>query len=374
MTNFGTIQGDVDLSGGYDKVTTLTNSGTIGGDIHGAYTVLTNTGTILGSLINGSYGGTRQVINSGTIYGDIQLTNGDGDTVTNTGTVLGRVDLGPGDDVYTGGNKTDIVRDDHGADVYNLGAGNDIYLATTKHAGVEDDTVNAGTGIDTYDASAASYRVMVNLDAVERETPGDAWVQANSGVGNEVSGATPGQPHPRDILSDFENVKTGNGFDIIHGSALANVLESGGGDDFVAGYGGNDVLNAGDGNDVLGGGAGKDVLTSGSGFDNFSYTALSDSGVTKATRDVITDFQDGADRIWLNAIDANTTNGPGNDAFTFIGTFTMFTGTAGELRAVWTGAGQLIEADVNGDKIADFSIEILDPTHAIQFTAADFLL
>jgi len=133
------------------------------------------------------------------------------------------------------------------------------------------------------------------------------------------------------------------------------------------------VLIAGDGNDVLTGGAGKDVLTGGTGFDNFSYTALSDSGVTKTTRDLITDFTDGFDRIWLNAIDANT-NLEGNDAFTFIGTFAMFTGTAGELRAMWTGAGQLIEADVNGDKVADFSIEIADPTHAIQFTAADFLL
>ncbi len=59
------------------------------------------------------------------------------------------------------------------------------------------------------------------------------------------------------------------------------------------------------------------------------------------------------------AIDANTQNGAAtNEAFTFIGTNVNWGGVAGELRAIWTATGQIIEGDVNGDRKADFSIFI----------------
>jgi hypothetical protein len=96
------------------------------------------------------------------------------------------------------------------------------------------------------------------------------------------------------------------------------------------------------------------------------------AGRTKATRDLITDFEDGLDEIWLNPIDANTKNGTTNDpldAFTFIGNNVVFTGTPGQLRTYWTANGHIVEGDVNGDKKADFSIEILDPTHASSIQA-----
>jgi hypothetical protein len=117
-------------------------------------------------------------------------------------------------------------------------------------------------------------------------------------------------------------------------------------------------------------------LTGGSGdADFFHYTALSDSGITAATRDLIADFEPGSDKIDLSAIDANTKNAPGtNDAFNFIGTNTPFTGSAGQLHAFWSAIGQIIEGDVNGDKKADFSIEIKDPTHAITLTNTSFFL
>jgi hypothetical protein len=46
-------------------------------------------------------------------------------------------------------------------------------------------------------------------------------------------------------------------------------------------------------------------------------------------------------------------------------------GVAGQLRAYWTATGQVIEGDVNGDRKADFSIEIYDPTHAITLSGVD---
>jgi hypothetical protein len=102
---------------------------------------------------------------------------------------------------------------------------------------------------------------------------------------------------------------------------------------------------------------------------------LSDSGVTAATRDLIADFEQGIDKIELALIDAITTNAAGtDDGFNFIGTNVPFTGTAGQLHAFWSAIGQIIEGDVNGDKKADFSIEIGDPTHAITLTSASFVL
>ena len=56
----------------------------------------------------------------------------------------------------------------------------------------------------------------------------------------------------------------------------------------------------------------------------------------------------------------------------------LFSGVAGQLRSYWTASGHIIEGDVNGDAKADFSIELIDPTHAITLTGvgagADFLL
>jgi hypothetical protein len=104
---------------------------------------------------------------------------------------------------------------------------------------------------------------------------------------------------------------------------------------------------------------------------------LSDSGITAATRDVITDFQQGVNKISLFIIDADKTNPAGtDDAFTFVGTNipTGFSNNPGELHAYWTATGQIVEGDVNGHDKADFSIELQDPLHAITLTSGDFLL
>jgi hypothetical protein len=74
------------------------------------------------------------------------------------------------------------------------------------------------------------------------------------------------------------------------------------------------------------------------------------------------------------AADRSCVGAATNDAFTFIGTNTPFTGTAGQLDAFWSAIGQIIEGDVNGDAKPDFSIEIGDPTHAITLTSASFIL
>ena len=85
--------------------------------------------------------------------------------------------------------------------------------------------------------------------------------------------------------------------------------------------------------------------------------ATSESAVG-ANADRITDFSHAqADRIDLSAIDGNG-GGPGNPAFTFIGSG-LYTGVAGQLRYAVTSPGiTTIAGDVNGDGVSDFHIQL----------------
>jgi len=74
------------------------------------------------------------------------------------------VDLGAGNDTFTGGNDQhgDKVRDHDGADSYSLNGGNDTYFATGNTGTDGVDTVNGGAGRDVYDASGATNAVFTN--------------------------------------------------------------------------------------------------------------------------------------------------------------------------------------------------------------------
>ncbi|HEX8513185.1 MAG TPA: M10 family metallopeptidase C-terminal domain-containing protein [Allosphingosinicella sp.] len=113
---------------------------------------------------------------------------------------------------------------------------------------------------------------------------------------------------------------------------------------------GNDVsnkLNGNGGNDVLDGAKGDDIYTGGAGFDEFRVSEI-------GFNDRITDFTSGVDRIRLSEIDANS-GVAGNQAFTWIGTG-AFTGAAGQLRTYSQGGENYLAGDVNGDGLADFTI------------------
>jgi Ca2+-binding RTX toxin-like protein len=356
VRNSGTINGAVALSGGDD---TVTNFGIIAGNI---------------SLGND----TNRLTNSGTINGDVFADAG-ADRVTDfaivgdvmkSGTITGTVSLGDGNDTFTGGANPESVQDGNGADIVTLGGGNDTYIATGGSAGDGIDIVKGGAGADTYDAAGALAGLnRINLDTAAHDFVIGAFsgtVAANTATGADISGTA------KDTIFGFENVNGSPNDDAIFGSAASNVLSGNNGHDFLSGLGGNDTLIGGTGNDDLFGGLGKDQLTGGPDADTFHYTALSESGITAATRDLIADFEQGSDHIDLQLIDANPL--PGDQAFDFIGNNTPFTGTAGQLHDFWTAIGQVIEGDVNGDKKADFSIEIKDPTHAITLTNASFSL
>ena len=101
-------------------------------------------------------------------------------------------------------------------------------------------------------------------------------------------------------------------------------------------------------------------MTGGADGDTFVFRQGAGKG------DVISDFSHAqGDKIDLSGIDASV-KASGNQAFSFIGA-KDFSGKAGELHYV----DGVVSGDVNGDKNADFLIEIANHHDLV---ASDFIL
>jgi len=136
------------------------------------------------------------------------------------------------------------------------------------------------------------------------------------------------------------------------------------GQDAITGGRFDDSLSGYNGNDTLTGGGGADWLSGGKGADRFVFKSVSDS--RGYNNDVITDFsRSQGDKIDLSKIDAKA-GLAGNQTFTFIGT-AEFSGEKGQLRYDVLESededGRIsytsyVEADVNGDSVADFELTL----------------
>lgn len=447
LNNSGTINGNADVGSGPSNV--INNSGRINGNVLGdvGADTLNNRGVITGNVELSI--GPNKITNSGTIRGNVTCAEG-ADLVTDylvtalgtiSGQILGTVDLGLGNDTFQGGANAEHVLASYGADTVLLGGGDDSYLAGPGGGfGEQNDIVNGGTGIDTYDASLATATVYINLDT---RTHSKVWVNgtnftnsiANSAFGFEISGdSNPDDVNglTRDSLSGFENAVGGSGWDWLWGTAGNNRLLGNAGQDSISGMEGDDFIDGGaDGDQLEGGlgndriyggndadiligdqsngidyykftGAGNDLLDGGAGGDSFFgnggrdtmiagidserdwffYTDKTDSGVTATTRDVIQQFGM-YDLIALGQLDADQRAGAasaGDQAFAltadngragFTAGVAGVAGTVGQIRFQDTAAGMIVWGEVNGDKIADFSI-LVAGVHSLA--ATDFLL
>ena len=175
-------------------------------------------------------------------------------------------------------------------------------------------------------------------------------------AGNDVVDSThtvSGQPLP---TNEEDNINGGNGNDSLAGL---------GGNDTLIGVVGSDTLSGGPGNDTLTGGAGADRLTGGTGSDKFVFNTTAET-----SGDTIVDFHHSeGDHIDLSGIDANLYI-VGNQAFTFIGTQAFHSAPA-ELRYAVTASGVTISGDVDGDGVADFSINVAGVSSLVS---SDFIL
>ncbi|MET3923899.1 CAP domain-containing protein [Devosia sp. 2618] len=253
-----------------------------------------------------------------------------------------------------GSDASDTLVGNKGKNVINGGLGNDKIWGMDGHdklyGDAGNDSIWGGNGNDFIYGGAGN-------DTLRGEAGNDTLY---GDAGNDK------------LYGDAGNDKLygGVGEDRLYGGAGADTLDGGSGNDYLDGGAGNDILLGGAGHDELIGGAGSDFLNGGSGADTFIYQKLSDSGVTSKTRDTIEDFSRAqGDVIDLRALDANEF-AAGNQAFKFVGT-SSFSFTAGELRYVKSADGVVVYGDVNGDGVADFSIQLLDVKSLI---ASDFLL
>lgn len=178
--------------------------------------------------------------------------------------------------------------------------------------------------------------------------------------------------HGDDLLSGGEGDDTisgGDGRDILSGGADSDILAGNGGNDRVFGDAGRDKLQGnagrdqligGNGNDSLIGGSGKDKLIGGKGKDTMAGGGGDDifvfNSVSEIRSDKIRDFKSG-DLVDLSRIDASSATS-GNQAFDFVGD-AGFSGAAGELRYEALTDRLLLQGDVDGDGLADFTIEMM---------------
>jgi len=145
------------------------------------------------------------------------------------------LDGSSGDDVLIGSGGPDRLVGGQGEDILQGGEGDDVLDASDPDwSDAVADAVSGGPGSDTvvYDEAApgGSYDIHVS--------PGAGADDGRAGEGDDVAG-------------DVEHVVTARGNDTIVGTAAANDIDSGAGDDVVTGGGGPDVVDAGPGADEL---------------------------------------------------------------------------------------------------------------------------
>ena len=285
------------------------------------------------------------------------------DNVITGGSGSNRLLGGAGNDTLIGGAAADTLDGGNGADRMIGGGGNDIYFVDNPGDVVVEE---ANGGIDTV-YSTITYTLSANVENLQLY--GTATID---GTGNDGANTIVGN-------GAANRLNGGAGNDVLYGGSGDDVLDGGSGDDTVVGDDGNDTLYGGTGDDVLVGGAGDDILVGGPGSDTLSGGTGADRFVFRpgdldadpAKSDRITDFsRDDGDRIDLSAFDADPTTSK-RDAFTFVGT-AGFSKRAGELRIDTSGAYQVILGDLNGDGVADFTINLSKSAPGLM--ASDFVL
>jgi serralysin len=139
----------------------------------------------------------------------------------------------------------------------------------------------------------------------------------------------------------------------------------------LPGTAGADTITGGTGNEVLFGKGGADTLTGGGGNDRFVYTAASDTGLGTG-HDTITDFFSGllsGDKIDVSRLDADTIT-TGMQNWTFLGSGTPFSGNGAEM--TFNSATNILSFDQAGtiNGAADFEILL---TGVSSLSSADFI-
>jgi Ca2+-binding RTX toxin-like protein len=322
-------------------------------------TGLTITGTAAGETIDATHAPAGQLLPGE--LGDLVFGLGGNDVLAGLG----------GNDTLDGGDGTDRLDGGAGFDTLRGGAANDTYLLGNG----ADLVLDTGGTADQVTTTITRSLLAPGLTTIERLT----LLAGNiNGTGNNLANIIIGSTGNNSMRGGLgsDTLSGGGGNDTLHGDAGNDLLSGGTGDDKLYGETGKDTLSGSTGNDRLVGGAGRDIMTGGPGRDVFDFNAIAEIG-KGAARDVIKDFTHGIDHIDLSTIDANGA-AAGNGKFSLLAQKgAAFTGVHGQLHWLQVNAAgtahdkTIVEGDINGDKVADFQLEL---SGLKTLAAGDFVL
>ncbi|MEM6758516.1 MAG: calcium-binding protein [Pseudomonadota bacterium] len=232
--------------------------------------------------------GSSETLNGGTGNDTLNTTSFNGNYLVNltTGTTnfspesfvsFENIVMGNGNNTIVGTSGSNRIISGSGDDIINEGGlGSDTVIA-----GAGNDLVFAVVGLEDYDGGLGD-------DTLNTETfTGDYVVSLTTGLTNFVG----------EVFRDFENIVSGIGNDTINGTAGANQISTGAGDDLI-----NDIVNqgadmilAGDGDDTIRS-TGFDTISGGDGRDDIIVSVFANSDV---------DGGNGADQLNFSGFLAN---------------------------------------------------------------------
>ena len=292
-----------------------------------------------------------------------------------------------GQDQLIGGDGADTLNGGGDINVLSGGDGNDRLIIGTGASG---SSVDGGTGTDTLEiTSATSLGALAGVEAVELSGGGSltltgsqfatglAVTSALSGTGTITINMTAGVDYFSALMTPAVGsnvtftVNGTSGSDQIKGGQFATTVNGGDGADVIRTGNLVDTIKGGIGDDKIAGRGGSDILTGAAGSDTFRYVLDSDSGLG-VNADHITDFAIGTDKLAFRALDPDLVT-PGIQAFAFIDSQAFHATGAAEIHYANSGADLLVEADLNGDGIADMQI-VLNGLAGQVLTSGDFLL
>jgi Ca2+-binding RTX toxin-like protein len=293
------------------------------------------------------------------------ITGGNG---VNTLSGLGGNDIlrgNGGNDVLRGGANNDLLDGGTGDDTMTGGTGDDTYVVNSIADVVSE---NAGEGADTV-RSSISYILGANLEhltltgnaAIDAQGNNLANVLTGNGGHNNLDGSggvdimaggAGNDIYTVDNVGDRVIELPGAGIDEVRstvsyvlGFGLEHLQLLGSGNLSATGNAESNTIIGNAGRNTIAGGLGLDTMTGGGAADRFVFRDLAESGRTRMTCDLITDFG-ASDRIDILAIDAISAT-PGNEAFSFIGS-DAFT-AAGQLRFFVSGGDTYIALNTDSN-------------------------
>jgi Ca2+-binding RTX toxin-like protein len=205
------------------------------------------------------------------------------------------------DDTLYGGDGEDYLYGGSGSNKLFGGAGDDVILGRSVSQAWEapgNNYIDGGDGDDEISAGHGDDKIYGGA--------GDDLIE-DYGGNNRIFGGAGNDSVFGGIGKDM--LDGGSGDDDLSGNAGNDKLFGRRGDDYLYGDEGNDILRGGRDNDVLLGGAGNDLLNGQKGSDVMTGGAGNDIFVLLVqggkTKDVITDFTSGEDKLDLRRHDGD---------------------------------------------------------------------